>query len=53
MNMLPYKGKTIFIQIASYRDPELRPTLKDLFDKADEPDTLHVCICWQHKEEDE
>ena len=51
--MSPYKGKSIFIQIASYRDPELKPTLKDLFDKADEPNTLHVCVCWQHREEDD
>jgi hypothetical protein len=53
MSMSPYKGKSIFIQIASYRDPELKPTLKDLFDKADEPNTLHVCVCWQHREEDD
>ena len=52
MNMSPYKGKSIFIQIASYRDPELKPTLKDLFDKADEPNTLHVCFCLLHREAD-
>jgi len=47
------KKETIFIQIASYRDPELLPTLRDLFDKAKYPDNLHVCVAWQHSEEDE
>ena len=28
------KEDTIFVQIASYRDPELQWTLKDLFEKA-------------------
>ena len=51
--MNPYTGKTIFVQIASYRDSQLIPTLDDLFDKADEPDNLRVCICWQHSEDDE
>ena len=31
------KTDTIFIQIASYRDPQLLPTLKDMIDKADHP----------------
>jgi hypothetical protein len=42
----------IFVQIASYRDPELRPTLKDLFEKADKPDNLKVCVAWQHSSDD-
>jgi len=46
------KKETIFVQIASYRDPELLPTLRDLFDKAKYPDNLHVCVAWQHSEED-
>lgn len=45
--------ETIFIQIASYRDPELGPTLDDLFDKAKNPNRLHVCICFQYNSEDE
>ena len=44
---------TIFIQIASYRDPQLIPTLEDLLDKADNPQNLHICIAHQHSEEDE
>lgn len=43
----------IFVQIASYRDPELIPTLEDLLDKADSPEDLRICIAWQHSEEDE
>ena len=45
--------KKIFVSIASYRDPELLPTLKDLIEKADNPDSLTVCIAWQHSSEDE
>lgn len=41
-------NESIFVQIASYRDPELVPTILDMFETADDPDNLHVCICWQH-----
>lgn len=51
--MNAYEGKTIFVQIAAYRDKELLPTLKDMLEKANEPDTLRVCIAWQHHPEDE
>ena len=44
---------TIFIQIASYRDPELIPTLKDLLEKAENPNNFKICIAWQHAKEDE
>lgn len=37
----------IFVNIASYRDPECQWTLKDLFDKAENPDRVFVGICWQ------
>lgn len=47
------KNGTIFVQIASYRDPELRKTLTDLIEKADNPDRLHVCVAWQHTPKDE
>jgi glycosyltransferase involved in cell wall biosynthesis len=43
---------TIFIQIASYRDPQLKPTLKDLLEKAKYPEKLWVAIAWQHSNED-
>lgn len=43
---------TIFVQIASYRDPELVPTIEDLLSKADKPENLTVCVAWQHAAED-
>lgn len=45
--------ETIFIQIASYRDPELLNTLKDCIANAEYPNRLRFGICWQHSEEDE
>jgi hypothetical protein len=48
---MPRKKKnssTIFVQIASYRDPELLPTIRDLLDNADHPENLRFGIAWQH-----
>lgn len=42
----------IFIQIASYRDPQLRPTLLDALQQAAHPGRLHFCVAWQHGEEE-
>ena len=42
--------ETIFISIASYRDPELLPTLRDCLANAKNPDKLRFGICWQHDE---
>jgi peroxiredoxin len=39
---------TIFVQIASYRDPECQWTVWDLFSKADRPGRITVGICWQY-----
>lgn len=47
------KKNKIFVQIASYRDPQLIPTLEDLFDKAKKPENLVVGIAHQHGDEDE
>ena len=44
--------ETIFVQIAAYRDPELVPTLRDLFSNAKFPENLKVCIAWQRDEND-
>ena len=41
------KGK-IFVQIASYRDPELLPTIEDMLKKAKNPENLIFGICWQY-----
>jgi len=40
----------IFVQIASYRDPELVPTIKDCLAKAKYPERLTFGICWQRDE---
>lgn len=41
-------NKTIYIQIASYRDPELLPTLRDCIAMAKYPKNLRFGIAWQH-----
>lgn len=43
----------IFISIASYRDPELLPTIKDCLKRASNPENLVFSIAWQHSKEDE
>lgn len=42
----------IFVSIASYRDPELIPTIKDCLEKADYPENLVFSIAWQHSKDD-
>ena len=49
----PNAGRSIFVQIASFRDSQLLPTLRDMIDKAHEPEQLKICICHQHHEDDE
>lgn len=44
--------ETIFISIASYRDPELLPTLRDCIANAKNPKRLKFGICWQHDEDE-
>lgn len=46
------EANKIFVQIASYRDPELMNTLNDLINHAANPKNLHICICWQHGPEE-
>jgi len=46
------EANTIFVQIASYRDPELIPTLDDMIKQAASPENLHICICWQHADDE-
>lgn len=46
------KDDTIFVQIASYRDPELQHTLQDLFKKAKRPENIFVGICHQYDMKD-
>ena len=42
----------IFVSIASYRDPELLSTLRDLINKAKYPENLVFSIAWQHSTKD-
>ena len=42
----------IFVQIASYRDPELLPTIRDCINKAKHPENLTFGICRQFHPED-
>ena len=46
------KKNKIFIQIASYRDPELAHTIESLIENADNPENLVICIAWQNNKED-
>ena len=40
------------MQIPAYRDPDLGPTLEDLFAKAADPDALRVVVLWQRATDD-
>jgi hypothetical protein len=42
---------SIFVQIASYRDTELIPTIEDCISKAKFPENLVFGIAWQHSNE--
>jgi len=42
----------IYVQIASYRDPELLPTILDCIEHAKYPQDLRFGVIWQHNPED-
>lgn len=42
------KKNTIYVQIAAYRDPELRNTIINLLETAKHPENLQIAIAWQH-----
>jgi hypothetical protein len=44
---------TIFVQIASYRDMELIPTIEDALEQAHFPENISFGVCWQYKTEEE
>ncbi len=46
-------GETIFVSIASYRDPELVDTVRDIFEQADKPGRVFVGVLQQHADEDD
>ncbi|MGJ7250646.1 GlcNAc-transferase family protein [Morganella morganii] len=43
---------TIFVSIASYRDPELIPTIKNMIAHAAAPDKIVISVCWQVENKD-
>lgn len=43
----------IFVQIASYRDPECSATIRDLYNKAKNPERVRVAVCWQYQPGDD
>lgn len=46
-----FNNETIFVSIASYRDPELVKTVEDLFSMAEFPNRIYVGICLQDTDE--
>lgn len=42
----------IFISIASYRDPQLLPTIRDCIANAKRPENLRFCIAWQRDKDE-
>ncbi len=46
------RSDLIFVSIASYRDPELVPTVHDCLQKARHPERLRFGICWQHAQDE-
>jgi len=43
----------IFVQIASYRDPQLVPTIQDMLENAKNPENIVLGICRQYHKDDE
>lgn len=41
-------ARRIFVQIPSYRDPQLIPTILDMCRQAESPYDLRIVVCWQH-----
>ena len=50
MNKKETVKNTIFISIASYRDPQLLPTIRDCIKNAKHPENLRFGIAWQKDE---
>jgi hypothetical protein len=44
---------TIFVQIASYRDPQLKITVEDMINQSKHPENLRIGICNQYSPDDE
>jgi hypothetical protein len=46
------KTPTIFVQIASYRDPQLIKTIENMIENAENPQHLRIGVCRQYHPED-
>lgn len=46
------KKDKIFVSIASYRDPQLIPTINSLTDNAKNPQNLNIVVAWQHGDDE-
>lgn len=42
----------IFVQIASYRDPDLNNTIQDIYNKATHPENITIGLCHQYGDDD-
>ena len=49
----PGLKERIFVQIPSYRDPECQWTLKDMFEKATNPERVFAGVVWQYIPEED
>jgi hypothetical protein len=47
VNRSPNSNAGIFVQIPAYRDPECQWTIKDMYEKAKNPERIFTSICWQ------
>ena len=43
---------SIFVSIASYRDPDCKKTLQDIFQKADIPERIYIGVCEQNDKDE-
>jgi hypothetical protein len=46
------EDRRIYVQVPSYRDSELANTLLSLYQKAEHPEWLRVCVVWQRAEDE-
>jgi len=46
------KKDKIFVSIASYRDPQLIPTINSLTENAKNPQNLNIVVAWQHGDDE-
>jgi len=50
---MSFENDKIFVQIASYRDPQLILTIDDMITRAKYPEKLTFGICWQYDEDED